>query len=292
MTPKQRLDILLADDGSQHAQAAVRLLQDLPLPEKTEILVCRAFESDQIPWISDFERSLLETSEQLSRRGYGVETELQMGSPSQRILEIAEERKPALIVMGAKGLRSTVTILLGGVAQQVVEYSSCPVLIVRAPYRGLARVLLVTDGSPSSQEAARFLGRFSLPAGAELHVMHVMRPIPLPIMAGPYLGAWSTVSLGDPEPEVDANETRCGEELLHTSLTLIERDPTQIKTVLVRGDAATEIIDYAKKEHIDLIVAGSRGLSQLRSLWVGSVSRKLVHYSDCSVLLVKQPGKE
>ena len=97
MTPKQRLDILLADDGSQHAQAAVRLLQDLPLPEKTEILVCRAFESGQIPWISDFERSLLETREQLSNRGYNVETELQMGSPSQKILEIADARKPALI---------------------------------------------------------------------------------------------------------------------------------------------------------------------------------------------------
>jgi nucleotide-binding universal stress UspA family protein len=292
MTPKQRLDILLADDGSQHAQAAVRLLQDLPLPEKTEILVCRAFESDPIPWISDYERSLEETREQLSRRGYGVETKLLMGSPSQKILEIADKRKPALIVMGAKGLRSTVSILLGGVAQQVVEYSCCPVLIVRAPYHGWAKILLVTDGSPSSQEAARFLGRFSLPAGVELHVMHVLRPIPLPIMAGPYLGAWSTVSLGDPGPEVNEEETRRGEELLNKTLALLGRDPTQVKTVLVRGDAATEIIDYAKKEHIDLIVAGSRGLGQFKSLWVGSVSRKLVHYSDCSVLLVKQPGKE
>jgi nucleotide-binding universal stress UspA family protein len=292
MTPKQRLDILLADDGSQHAQAAVRLLQDLPLPEKTEILVCRAFESDQIQWVPEFERSLEETKEQLSSRGYGVETELQMGSPSEKILEIAEERKPGLIVMGAKGLRSTVSILLGGVAQQVVEYSCCPVLIVRAPYRRLAKVLLVTDGSPSSQEAARFLGGFCLPAGVELHAMHVLRPIPLPIIAGPYLGAWSTVTLGDPGPEVNAEETRRGEELLNTTLTLLERDPAQIKTVLVRGDAATEIIDYAGKEHVDLIVAGSRGLGQFKSLWVGSVSRKLVHYSDCSVLLVKQPAKE
>ncbi|MGE5374034.1 MAG: universal stress protein, partial [Bacteroidota bacterium] len=219
--------------------------------------------------------------------------DLQMGSASQRILETAEERKPGLIVMGAKGLRSTVTILLGGVAQQVVEYSCCPVLIVRAPYRGLAKILLVTDGSPSSQEAARFLGRFPLPAGAELHVLHALRPLPLPIVADPYLGAWSTVYMGDPGPEENAEETRQGEELLNKALALLERDPTRVRTALVRGDAATEIIDYAKKEHIDLIVAGSRGLGQFRSLWVGSVSRKLVHYSDCSVLLVKQqPGKE
>src|SRR5512138_352024 len=153
MTPEKHLDILLADDGSQHAQAAVELLQDLPLPDQTEILVYRAFGSEQIPWISDFERSLERTREQLAGRGYGVETKLELGSASQRILEIAEERKPSLIVMGAKGLRSTVSILLGGVAQQVMEYSCCPVLIVRAPFRRLSRILLVTDGSPSSQNA-------------------------------------------------------------------------------------------------------------------------------------------
>jgi nucleotide-binding universal stress UspA family protein len=292
MTSQQHLDILLADDGSQHAQAAVRLLQDLPLPEKTEILVCRAFESGQIPWVSDFERSLEETREQLSRRGYGVETALQMGSASEKILELAEDRKPSLIVMGAKGLRSTVSILLGGVAQQVMEYSCCPVLIVRAPYRALFNVLLVTDGSPSSQEAARFLSRFSLPAGVMLHVMHVLRPLAMPIVADPYLGAWSTVYLGAPGQEENEQETRQGEDLLNNTLDLLGRDPAQIKTVLVRGDAATEIIDYAKREQIDLIVSGSRGLGQFRSMWVGSVSRKLVHYSDCSVLIVKQPGKE
>jgi nucleotide-binding universal stress UspA family protein len=292
MTPEKRVDILLANDGSQHAQAAVRLLQDLPLPTKTEILVCRAFDSGQIPWISNFELSLEETKEQLSSRGYDVETELQMGSASEKILEIAEECKPSLIVMGAKGLRSTVSILLGGVAQQVLEYSCCPVLIVRAPYRGLANVLLVTDGSPSSQEAARFLGRFSLPVGAALHVMHVLHPLPLPIVADPYLGAWSTVYMGAPGSEVDAEETRQGEELLNNALDLLERDLAQVKTVLVRGDAATEIIDYARKNHVDLIVSGSRGLGQFKSMWVGSVSRKLVHYSECSVLVVKQPGKE
>jgi len=292
MTPKQRLDILLADDGSQHAQAALEFLQDLPLHPKTEILVCRAFDSGQIPWVAEFGQSLKKTEERLSSRGYSVQTELKLGSASETILEIAEDRKPAFIVMGAKGLRSTVSILLGGVAQQVMEYSSCPVLIVRAPYKGLSKVLLVTDGSPSSQSAASFLGKFPLPVGAELQAMHVLHPHPLPILADPYLGAWSTVYVGAEGPEQDAEDRKRGEELLNQALGLLERDPGQVKTVLARGDAATEIIDYAKKQRVDLIVAGSRGLGQFKSLWVGSVSRKLVHYSDCSVLVVKQPGKE
>ena len=94
-----------------------------------------------------------------------MEADLQLGSAPEQILAITESRKTDLIVMGAKGLRATIGILLGGVAQQVVEYAHCPVLVVRAPYQGLRRILLVTDGSTHSQRAARYLGQFPLPDG-------------------------------------------------------------------------------------------------------------------------------
>jgi nucleotide-binding universal stress UspA family protein len=55
----------------------------------------------------------------------------------------------------------------------------------------------------------------------------------------------------------------------------------------MRGDAATEIIQFARQHEIDLIVSGSRGLSPVTSWLLGSVSRKLVHYASCSVLIVK-----
>lgn len=296
MSPTQRLDILLADDGSSHAQAAVELLQNIPLPKKSRILVYRAFNSGQIPWISEFEQSLEYTKKQLSSKGYRVETDLQLGSASEKILEIAETLKPGLIVLGAKGLRSTVSILLGGVAQQVMEYACCPVLIVRAPYRGLAKILVVTDGSPSSLSAARFLGKFPRPAGAEVYVMHVLPPHYSPLPVQPYVGAWQTTYVEFPSPEEDKavqrRETRLGEEILERTCRLLQRQGIETKTVLGRGDAATEIMEFVKKQGVDLIVAGSRGLSRFKSLWMGSVSRKLVHYSDCSVLVVKQLRKE
>ncbi len=61
----------------------------------------------------------------------------------------------------------------------------------------------------------------------------------------------------------------------------------EASSVLLRGDAATEIIEYVKTNQIDLIVSGSRGLSEVRGWLLGSVSRKLVHYAGCSVLVVK-----
>src|SRR5512139_405636 len=106
MTPKQRLNILLAHDGSEHAYAAVEWLQTIPLPPKSRIFIFRAFHSGQIHLIPVFERSLERTKDQLSSLGYRVETELEMGSAAEKIIEIAAAQKTDLIVLGAKGLRS------------------------------------------------------------------------------------------------------------------------------------------------------------------------------------------
>lgn len=296
MTPRKRLNILFADDGSQHAQAAVELLQEIPLPLNSRIAVLRAFNSSQIPLISDFERSLERTMGQLSSKGFRVETELKLGSPAEMILENAETKKPNLIVVGAKGLRATAGILLGGVAQQVVEYACCPVLIVRAPYRGLGHILLVTDGSLYSQRAARYLGHFPLPSTKDIRVLHVVPPIERPVMMEPYYGRWQTVYAQFPTQEeetaIEKGQMKAGQALLQRTSSLLERGGIKPTSVLTRGDAASEIIEYASMHQLDLIVAGSRGLSQFRSLWMGSVSRKLVHYSKCSVLIVKGPKKE
>ena len=64
------------------------------------------------------------------------------------------------------------------------------------------------------------------------------------------------------------------------------------QSAMPRGDAATEILDYIKENDIDLVVCGSRGLSQVTGWLLGSVSRKLVHYADCSVMIVKSRGEE
>jgi nucleotide-binding universal stress UspA family protein len=296
MTPQRRLNVLLADDGSQHAQAAVAWLKNIPLPPKSRILVFRAFHSGQIPWVSEYESTLERTKIQLLGMGYSVETELQMGHAAEMIIEIARERKPELIALGAKGLRSTADILLGGVAQHVVEYAPCPVLVLRAPYQGFCRILLVTDGSPSSQKAARYLARFHLPEDADVHVLHVLPPLRPPLMMEPYLGTWQTVYVTFPtvteEEAVVKRETAAGTKLLERTCELLERHGIRSTTVLERGDAATQILDYLRQHKIDLVVAGSRGLSQFQSLWMGSVSRKLVHYAHCSVLIVKEPRKE
>jgi nucleotide-binding universal stress UspA family protein len=59
------------------------------------------------------------------------------------------------------------------------------------------------------------------------------------------------------------------------------------ETTLVYGDPASEILSVAKSAKADMIVMGSRGLSNLKGLLVGSVSHKVMHLAKCTCVTVK-----
>jgi len=62
----------------------------------------------------------------------------------------------------------------------------------------------------------------------------------------------------------------------------------KIDTILATGSSpAEEIVRVAKDEKIDLIVIGSRGLASKTITFLGSTAAKVVTYSPCSVLVVK-----
>ena len=282
-------NILLADDGSDHALAAVQLLLMLPLPPESHITALRVFGSQQASEVSQLETALNNTCNILREKGFQTDPELLLGYPAEKIIEYADQHHPNLIVMGAKGLRATLGILLGGVAQQVIEYASCPVMVVRAPMKRMRRILLVVDGSPNSQAAAKCMARFPFPDQAELRVMHVLPPqYPVAVVDVTYGVPIMQPSKVDEEvARKRAADEDAGHRLLSNMEKILTPSLPGVKTILKNGDAATEIIEYVKQNQIDLIVAGSRGLSRMRSWLLGSVSRKLVHYSDCSVLIVR-----
>jgi|WetSurMetagenome_2_1015567.scaffolds.fasta_scaffold26576_2 nucleotide-binding universal stress UspA family protein len=287
---EDRFKILLADDGSEHAEAASRLVGELPLPGGSEVTVLRAFAPSQAADLLPLEQALNQTCIRLREKGLQARPELRLGSPAEKLVEYAEEHKPDLIVVGAKGLRATFGILLGGVAQQVVEYACCPVLVVRAPYQDLHSLLLVTDGSPSSQQAVQYLALFPLPVEAKVYVMHVLPPPPIHmVLENTQFGSMQVAtpeSVMEMETALRQKEEREGQALLDETINSLPPG-LAVGSILKRGDAATEIIDFVKEKKIDLIVTGSRGLGQIRSWLMGSVSRKLVHYSGCSVLVVR-----
>jgi nucleotide-binding universal stress UspA family protein len=288
------MNVILAVDGSEHSAAAARLLRDLPLPRGSSIKVLAVLVPRNASDHANLERALADSKDILDDINATVETELLTGYPAEQISEYAAQHVPDLIVLGAKGRRATLGILLGGVVQQIVEYAEDPVLVVRAPYEGIQRILLITDGSVHSQRALRYLGHFPIPDLSEVHVLHVMPPLPSPALIARSWPAGSESMAPVPSYETEEmlakqaeEEERHGKALLAESVNTLGDYGIEAKSVLLRGDAATEIIEYANQNEIGLIVAGSRGLSQMRRLLLGSLSRKLVHYAGCSVLIVK-----
>lgn len=65
------------------------------------------------------------------------------------------------------------------------------------------------------------------------------------------------------------------------------RKVAKVTRVIAEGDPATGILKAADKAKADVIVMGTRGLSEIGTLVIGSVSHKVMHHAKCSSLIVK-----
>jgi nucleotide-binding universal stress UspA family protein len=287
--------IVLALDGSEHSQAGIRLIADLPLPPGSQLTALTVYSAGgpavSIALQASFRQKVREI---FKDRDLMIDTQVLEGHPAEALIDYADSHNPDLIVMGAKGLRATLGILLGGIAQQVVEYAHWPILVVRAPYKGLQRILFVNDGSIYAQQAEAFLGTFPLPEQVDLRVLHILPPPPSQDLLaqawplGPEMQVPMPPNLVAENQEWLAEEEKQGQAIVDRSIHMLNsKGLKQVTGEVCRGDAATVVLDYARENAIHLIVAGSRGLSRIRGWLLGSVSRKLVHYAECSVLIVK-----
>jgi nucleotide-binding universal stress UspA family protein len=143
------------------------------------------------------------------------------------------------------------------------------------------KVLVPIDGSKHSTEGLRVASHFAKANKAKIFILNV---IP---------------SVADVDLELSASERdrlleslkRRGEDLLAKAKDQMKSSGvTDINTVLTTADSpAQEIVTFAEKEKIDLIVIGSKGKSATARFLLGSVASKVVKYSHCCVYVVKEP---
>jgi nucleotide-binding universal stress UspA family protein len=286
--------IHLAVDGSEHAMAATQLVSDLPLPRHSHITILGVVPPGQSLYESKLRAALMQAEKILGRKAVETESVLLYGHAARQLIEYGSEHRPDLMVIGAKGLYATLKILLGGLAQQVVEQAHWPVLVTRTPYHGLRRVLFATDGSQNCRLAAEYLAQFPLPPHAEIQVVHaqpVLAEAETPVHSiGPIAYLAPSMPLLADRPtashQVELQKQK-GRAILAETRRILESAGHKSKGFILEGDPASQILAYSELRGIDLIVAGSRGLSAIEGWWWGSVSRKLVHYAHNSVLFVR-----
>ncbi len=125
--------------------------------------------------------------------------------------------------------------------------------------------------------------------------MHVLPPRYASVS---YPFTFPAVSEGLPPPIITQNAAEAMEEeiaykesearaILTQTVNTLRLAGKTATSILTRGDAATEIVEYSQTQAIDLIVTGSRGLGRVEGWLKGSVSRQLIHSAGCSVLVVR-----
>lgn len=288
------MKIHIAVDGSEHAFAAAQFVHDLALPSGSEVTALGVLTPRQ----KHRKHLLLATLEEIkaivARSGVRVETGLLHGAPAVALRDFDAVHPPDILVIGAKGLHAAFGMLLGGDAQQIIEHVRKPILVVRTPYTRLDRVLFAVDGSKSSEHALRILKRYPFLAGREVHVMHVLPPVDEEELRLPErrpvqgFTAAAAPIVAEPSPALQTEvEVRDGQALIEHVVDSLKASGIEASGCIAYGDPAAEIIRYANENAIDMIVAGGRGLGAVRGWFLGSVSRKLVHYASCSVLVEK-----
>ena len=134
--------ILFATDGSTAAERILLYVEHLAKVEKTEVIVCHAYElPTHYSSVERYEKLAEEYSavaqavvdeavEQLRQAGVSARGLIRLGMASEAILAIADEVDASLIVMGARGAPSLAEMLLGSVSHQVMRRARRPVLVV------------------------------------------------------------------------------------------------------------------------------------------------------------------
>lgn len=165
-------------------------------------------------------------------------------------------------------------------------------------------ILTATDGSHHAVKALELASDLAGKYGAKLVILHVMGRGDVPTELVHMAEAEHVVDPPTPDASLPraavgragskySGETRqihayIGESILHEAEKVASsKGLKDIERVMAGGDAAHRILETAENKQADMIVIGSRGLSNLKSLLVGSVSHKVSHLATCTCVCVK-----
>jgi nucleotide-binding universal stress UspA family protein len=137
--------ILIPTDGSDYSMRAAEYGISIAKMLKTDVMVVYVMDTVALDQTSKSdERENMEKELKHDGQGYinyilslakkenvKAASLLAKGRPVEQIVNLAKGLNMDLIVMGTYGQRGAERILIGNVAERVIEYSSCPVLVVK-----------------------------------------------------------------------------------------------------------------------------------------------------------------
>ena len=141
----------------------------------------------------------------------------------------------------------------------------------------IRKILLPVDGSETATRAAALAGDLARAFGARVTLLHVVDNDAFGILG---LDALSKDAI---QQQVD----KLIERAFADAVSALGKLESPLEREFRMGKPSMEIVDFARKSGTDLIVMGSRGLSGIREILVGSVSAQVLDHAPCSVTIVR-----
>lgn len=140
--------------------------------------------------------------------------------------------------------------------------------------RSLARVLLPVDFSERSLGAARYARVLAAHFGSQLILLHALPP-PAYEFGALEIGGSMLNELYLCRSVQAENELK--------GFLVDELAGLDVRRVVVEGDPARKIVEFAHNEQVGLIVMPTHGYGQFRRFILGSITAKVLHDADCPV---------
>ena len=137
------------------------------------------------------------------------------------------------------------------------------------------KILVPTDFSSQSDKSLDYAVMVANQFGAKIILLHIIEPFP-----------YTTT---DAFMVVDNSEAMrsIAETLIKNQSKTLRQKKISVKTDLIVGNPAQEIIKKAEREKADLIVMGTHGRTGVEHVLLGSVAEKIVRLANCPVLTIK-----
>ncbi|MFN2407801.1 MAG: universal stress protein [Pyrinomonadaceae bacterium] len=298
------MKILLAYDGSESADAALRDLKRAGLPDEAEALIVSVADVFMPAATSNYEiaeqalasrrvtaslvlaqkqkaHALLEAKAFTAKAGerlrsyfpgWHMREEVLAGQPSQELISRAAEWKPDLVVVGSHGHSLAGRLILGSVSKKIVTDSHHSVRVTRGTLEkndfDPIKIVIGVDGSSEAEHAVHAVGRRIWPDGTEVRIIAV------------------NDGTRD-EREESASATQRMVAWAENELSVIGLN---VSVAIERGDPQRVLIRHAQKWDADAIFVGGRRFSSaLERFQLGSVATGLVTKAHCTVEVARNP---
>jgi len=146
----------------------------------------------------------------------------------------------------------------------------------------IKEILVATDFGPAADNALRYGEQLAREFGARLHVLHAV----------PNVYATSMDGYGYAAVPAQVQEDLETAARRHMRERVSEEDRQDLRartTIVTHNSPALAIVDYAKRQAIDLIVLGTHGRGAFAHMLLGNVAERVVRIAPCPVLTVRDP---